>query len=137
VLQDVNPPDPVKPSFNQVNQAEQEKERLINEAQSEYNKLIPRAEGEARQALEQAEGYALNRVNRAEGDAARFDALYSEYRKAPEVTRKRIYLETLNRVLPKAADKIIVDKDLEGVIPLLNLGGMPLPSPQRPPGGGS
>ena len=132
VLQDVNPPDPVKPSFNQVNQAEQEKERLINEAQSEYNKLIPRAEGEALQAIEQAEGYALNRVNRAQGDAARFNALYSEYRKAPEVTRTRIYLETLGNVLPRAGEKIIVDDDLEGIVPLLNLG----PAQALQPSGG-
>ncbi len=135
VLQDVNPPDPVKPSFNQVNQAEQEKERLINEAQSEYNKLIPRAQGEARQAVQQAEGYALDRVNRAQGDAARFNALYSEYRKAPEVTRTRIYLETLSKVLPRAGQKIVLDKNLEGVIPLLNLDGTPL-APAAAPGGG-
>ncbi len=134
VLQDVNPPDPVRPSFNQVNQAEQEKERLINEAQSEYNKLIPRAEGEARQAVQQAEGYALNRVNRAEGDVARFNALYAEYRKAPEVTRKRIYLETMAKVLPQAGQKIVVDDDLEGIVPLLNLGGVS-PVPQASGGG--
>jgi membrane protease subunit HflK len=130
VLQDVNPPDPVKPSFNEVNQAEQERERLINEAQSEYNKVVPRAEGEARQTIQQAEGYALNRVNHAEGNAARFNALYSEYRKAPEVTRKRIYLETLAEALPKAGSKIVVDSELEGVLPLLNLTG------SKPGGGG-
>ncbi|TNF72963.1 MAG: FtsH protease activity modulator HflK, partial [Acidobacteria bacterium] len=114
VLQDVNPPDPVKPSFNEVNQAEQERERLINEAQSEYNKVVPRAEGEARQTIQQAEGYALNRVNRAKGDAARFNALYTEYRRAPEVTRTRIYLETLGEVLPEVGSKIVVGSDLEG-----------------------
>ena len=135
VLQDVNPPDPVRPSFNQVNQAEQEKERLINEAQSEYNKIIPRAEGEARQTIEQAEGYALNRVNRAQGDVARFNALYGEYRKAPEVTRTRIYLETLGNILPAAGQKIVVDKNLENVIPLLNLDGIPLPSSTKDGGG--
>ncbi|MGB6852116.1 MAG: FtsH protease activity modulator HflK [Thermoanaerobaculia bacterium] len=126
VLQDVNPPDPVKPSFNEVNQAEQERERLINEAQSEYNKVVPRAQGEARQTIQQAEGYGLNRVNHAEGNAARFNALYSEYRKAPEVTRTRIYLETLAEALPQAGSKIVVDSDLEGILPLLNLtGGQP------------
>jgi membrane protease subunit HflK len=130
VLQDVNPPDPVKPSFNAVNQAEQEKERLINEAQSEYNKVVPRAEGEARQAIQQAEGYAVDRVNRAGGDAARFNALYIEYRKAPEVTRTRIYLETMGSVLPRAGRKIILGDDLEGVLPLLNL------QRQATPGGG-
>ena len=121
VLQDVNPPDPVKPSFNEVNQAEQERERLINEAQSEYNRVIPRAEGEARQTVQQAEGYALDRVNRSEGDAARFMALYGEYRKAPEVTRTRIYLETMGQIMNQAGKKMIMDEDLEGVLPLLNL----------------
>ena len=123
VLQDVNPPDPVKPSFNEVNQSEQERERMINEAQSEYNKIIPRAEGEARQTIQQAEGYALDRVNRAQGDAARFNSMYSEYRKAPEVTRTRIYLETMNNILPKAGRKVILDEKLEGVLPLMNLDG--------------
>jgi len=121
VLQDVNPPDPVKPSFNEVNQAEQERERLVNEAQSEYNKVVPRAEGEARQAIQQAEGYALDRVNRSQGDAARFNALYAEYRKAPEVTRKRIYLETMGTILNQVGKKLIMDEELEGVLPLLNL----------------
>ena len=121
VLQDVNPPDPVKPSFNEVNQAQQERERLINEAQSEYNQVIPRAKGEALQAIQEAEGYALDRVNRAQGDSARFVALYDAYRKAPEVTRKRIYLETMNKVLPKVERKVIVDDDVRSVLPLLNL----------------
>ncbi len=119
VLQSINPPDPVKPSFNEVNQAEQELERLINEAQSEYNKLIPRAEGEALQTVQQAEGYALDRVNRAEGDAQRFAALYAEYRKAPEVTRKRMYLETMNKVLQQAGRTLVVDDQIEGLTPLL------------------
>jgi len=121
VLQDVNPPDPVKPSFNAVNQAQQEKEKLINEAQSEYNKVIPRAQGEAQQTIQEAEGYALDRVNRAQGDSARFDALYTEYRKAPEVTRKRLYLETMTKVLPKVERKVVVDDGVKGVLPLLNL----------------
>jgi len=121
VLQDVNPPDPVKPSFNEVNQAQQEKEKLINEAQSEYNKVIPRARGEAQQTIQEAEGYALNRVNTARGDSARFVAVYLEYSKAPEVTRQRIYLETMNRILPQMKGKIIVDQDLRSVLPLLNL----------------
>ena len=123
VLQDVNPPDPVKPSFNEVNQSEQERERLINEAQSEYNRVVPRAEGEARQTIQQAEGYALDRVNRSQGDAARFTALYSEYRKAPEVTRKRIYLETMGTVLNQAGKKLVLDEEMQGVLPLLNLQG--------------
>jgi len=128
VLQSINPPERVKPSFNEVNQSEQERERLINEAQSEYNKVVPRAEGEARQTIQQAEGYALDRVNRARGEAARFDSLYAEYRKAPEVTRTRIYLETLGRALPKAGRKVIVDDEIEGMLPLVNLGGMTPPT---------
>ncbi len=121
VLQDVTPPDPVKPAFNAVNQAEQEKVKLINEAQSEYNKVVPRAEGEAQQTILAAEGYALERVNRAKGEANRFESVYEQYRRAPEVTRQRIYLETLNDVLPKTGRKVIVDEDVRGVLPLLNL----------------
>jgi membrane protease subunit HflK len=121
VLQDVNPPDPVKPSFNEVNEAQQERERLINEAQSEYNKVVPRAQGEAEQTIRQAEGYALDRLNRARGDSARFVAFYGAYRRAPEVTRKRIYLETMNEILPRVSQKIIVDDNLKGILPLLNL----------------
>lgn len=121
VLQDVNPPDPVKPSFNEVNQAQQEKEKLINEAQSEYNKVIPRARGEAQQTIQEAEGYALNRVNTARGDSARFVAVFNEYAKAPDVTRRRIYLETMDRILPQVKGKVVVDQDLRSVLPLLNL----------------
>ena len=121
VLQDVNPPDPVKPSFNEVNQAQQEREKLINQAQSEYNKVIPRARGEAQETIQKAEGYALDRVNRSRGDAARFEAMYAEFRKAPEVTRRRIYIETMSRVLPQVQRKVIVDGDLRSVLPLLNL----------------
>ena len=121
VLQDVNPPDPVKPSFNEVNEAQQEKEKLINMAQSEYNKVIPRARGEAMQTISEAEGYAMNRINTARGDSARFVAVYNEYRKAPEVTRQRIYLETMSRILPQVQRKVIIDNDLRSVLPLLNL----------------
>lgn len=124
VLQNVNPPEAVKASFNAVNQAQQEREERINTAQREYNQVIPRAQGEAQQTVERAEGYALDRVNRAEGDAARFTALFEEYRKAPEVTRKRIYLETLGRVLPKAGRKVVVDEEVRGLLPLLNLDGV-------------
>lgn len=132
VLQSVTPPDPVKPSFNEVNQAEQERERLINEAQSQYNQVIPRAEGEARQTIQEAEGYALDRVNRAEGDAARFTSLYEEYRKAPEVTRQRMYLETMNDILPKVGRKLVVDDQVQGLLPLLDLDGV---ASRRPQGG--
>ena len=121
VLQNSAPPDPVKPAFNEVNQAEQDRDTLINEAQARYNQIIPRAKGQARQAIEQSEGYALNRVNRSEGDAARFNALYAEYRKAPEVTRNRIYLETMNTVLPNVGRKLIIDESIEGLVPLLDM----------------
>jgi membrane protease subunit HflK len=124
VLQNVNPPDPVRPSFNEVNQAEQEKETKINQAQSAYNKVIFRAKGEAQQTISNAEGYALDRVNRAKGQATRFDAVYAEYRKAPQVTRRRIYLETMGEVLPKMGNKLILDEGLEGIVPLLDFKGM-------------
>ena len=123
VLQDVNPPDPVKPAFNEVNQAIQEKERAINEAWAEYNKAVPKAKGEAEQAVRAAEGYALERVNNAEGDAKRFDAVYEEYRKAPGVTKKRIYLETLRELLPRLKKKVVLDEKARGVLPLLQLEG--------------
>lgn len=121
ILQDVNPPDPVKPSFNEVNQAQQEKERLINQARAEYNKVIPRARGEASQKIEEAEGYAVQRVNEALGEAERFNAVFAEYQKAPEVTRQRMYLETMNQVLNQLGRKIIMDEQATGVLPLLNL----------------
>jgi modulator of FtsH protease HflK len=121
VLQDVTPPDPVKPSFNAVNEAQQERERLINEAQSEYNQIIPRARGEAEQTIQRAEGYALDRVNRAQGDATRFNEVFAAYALAPEVTRRRMYLETMETVLPKVKQKIVFDDGLKGILPLLNL----------------
>ncbi len=121
VLQDVNPPDPVKPSFNAVNEAQQEKEKLINQAQSEYNREIPKASGEAEQTINEAEGYALDRVNRSQGDASLFNSLYGAYRLAPEVTRNRMYLETMTEVLPQVKSKTIVDDELRGLLPLLNL----------------
>lgn len=125
VLQNVTPPDAVKPSFNEVNQAQQEREQKINAAQSAYNQVVPKAHGEAQQTIQEAEGYALDRVNRAEGDATRFNALYTEYKRAPEVTRKRLYLEAMATVLPKAGRKIIVDEKAKGFIPLLNLDAGP------------
>ncbi|MFP4013893.1 MAG: FtsH protease activity modulator HflK [Chitinispirillaceae bacterium] len=122
VLQDVNPPDPVKPSYNEVNQSEQEKDRMINEAKADYNQIIPRAKGEAESTVRAAEGYALDRINRAKGDAERFDLVYKEYRQAKDVTRRRLYLETLTEVLKNAEKKIIVDEEQKGMIPLLQLG---------------
>lgn len=121
VLQDVNPPDAVKAAFNAVNQAQQEKETLINEAKSEYNKVIPKARGQAQETIQKAEGYATERVNNAQGEVARFNDLYNEYVKAPEVTRKRLYLETMNKVLPKLGNKIITDEKGSNVLPLLQM----------------
>jgi len=126
VLQDVNPPDPVKPSFNEVNQAIQEKERAINEAQAELNKEIPRARGEAEQQVRAAEGYAIERVNRARGEADRFLAIYEEYKKAPDITRKRMYLETLAKVLPRVGTKIVVDDGAKNMTPILQMERNPL-----------
>jgi membrane protease subunit HflK len=121
VLQDVNPPDRVKPSFNEVNEAQQEREKLINQAQAEFNKVIPRARGEAEQMIQEAEGYALERVNMSKGEVARFNVLFGQYRLAKDVTRQRIYLETMNKILPKVGKKLIVDESVKGLIPLLDL----------------
>ena len=122
IFQDVNPPDPVKSSFNEVSEALQEKERKINEAWSEYNQIIPRSRGEAEQMVRAAEGYASERTNMAKGDAGRFTAIYREYARAPVVTRRRLYLETLNEILPKVKRKIIFDDKQKNIVPLLNLG---------------
>ncbi len=121
-LKNVNPPTPVQPSFNEVNQAQQEREKLINLANGNYNREVPRAGGEAERMIREAEGYALQRVNEAEGDAARFRAVFEEYLKAPAVTRRRIYLETLLEVMPKIGSKIIVDDQASQVLPLLQIG---------------
>jgi len=121
IFQDVNPPDPVKPSFNEVNESVQQKETKINQAWSEYNQEIPKAEGEAKQMIQAAEGYATERVNNAEGDATRFKAIYREYARAPLVTRKRLYLEAIAEILPKVKGKYFIDGKLQNILPLLNL----------------
>ena len=120
-LKNINPPKMVQESFNEVNQAQQEKEKLINEARRDYNKVIPLAEGEKDQRIREADGYRLKRINEAEGDVARFNALFTEYSKAPEVTRRRIYIETMQAVLPSIQSKVLVDDELNGLLPLLNL----------------
>jgi membrane protease subunit HflK len=120
-LKNINPPQPVQESFNEVNQAQQEKEKLINEARRDYNKVIPLAEGEKDQRIREADGYRLKRINEAEGDVARFSALLAEYHKAPEVTRRRIYIETLQEVLPGIRSKIILDEQSRGILPFLDL----------------
>lgn len=125
VLQDVNPPDAVKPSFNEVNQAQQEREKLINEARAGYNQIIPRAKGQAQQTMEQAQGFATDRVNRARGDAELFIQVHAAYQRAPEVTRRRMYLETMGKIYPKVKKKIVLDDSLKGVVPLLPLQNTP------------
>ncbi|OGW75276.1 MAG: HflK protein [Omnitrophica bacterium RBG_13_46_9] len=122
-LQDVNPPDEVKPSFNEVNEAKQEKEKVINQAWEEYNKLIPKARGEAEKTIKEAEGYALNRINRAKGDAVKFIDTWEAYKGAKEVTKKRLYLEAMNEILPKAGKKFVVDSEQKSILPLLDLNG--------------
>jgi len=121
-LLDVNPPDKVKPAFNEVNEAKQEKEKMINQAWEAYNKAIPRAKGEAERTIREAEGYALDKINRARGEAERFLFTLNEYKKAPEITQKRLYLETLNEILPKAGYKYIIDPRQSSILPLLDIG---------------
>jgi membrane protease subunit HflK len=120
-FQDVNPPDPVKAAFNEVNEAEQQKESLIFQAREQYNREVPKARGVARSAIQQAEGYAIERTNKARGETNRFLALYTEYRKAPEVTRQRLYLETLEKILPKLDEVYVMDQAGAGALPLLQL----------------
>ena len=120
-LKNVNPPIQVQASFNEVNQSQQEKQRSINVASGEYNKVIPRARGEASRLIAETQGYAQKRINEAEGDAALFTAVFAQYQKAPEVTRQRIFLETMSEVLPKVSRKVIVDDKGQQVLPLLQL----------------
>jgi membrane protease subunit HflK len=121
-LLDVNPPDEVKPAFNEVNEAKQERERMINEAWEAYNKAVPRARGEALRTIRQAEGYHLDKVNRAEGESDRFLAVWQAYKKAPEITKTRLYLENMTRILPRAKDKYIMDPQQRSILPFLDLG---------------
>jgi len=125
-FQDVNPPESVKAAFNEVNEAEQEKESLIFQAREQYNREVPKASGVAKSAILEAEGYALERINQAKGEAGRFLALHTEYRKAPEVTRERLYLETLETILPRLEEIYIMDQKGSGALPLL-----PLRSPKE------
>lgn len=121
-MKKTNVPEPVQPSFNEVNQAIQEKEQLIYQAREDYNKAIPAARGEAERTVKAAEGFALDRINRAKGDASRFKSLYAEYAKAKDITRRRLYLESLRDLIPKMGPKFIVDSDQKNLLPLLNLG---------------
>ncbi|MBT8341343.1 MAG: FtsH protease activity modulator HflK [Desulfatitalea sp.] len=121
-LKRTNVPPSVQPSFNEVNQAIQEKEKMIYQAKEDFNKAIPAARGEAERTIKEAEGYALDRINSAKGDTARFKSLYAEYTKAKDVTRRRLYLEALKNLLPKLGPKYIVDSDQNNLLPLLNIG---------------
>lgn len=120
-MKKTNVPGPVQSSFNEVNQAVQEKEQMIYKAKEDYNKAIPAARGEAERTIQAAEGYALDRTNRAKGDAARFKAVYKEYIKAKDVTKKRLYLETMQTLFPKLSHKYIIDSEQKNFLPLLNL----------------
>jgi len=131
-LKDSAPPEQVRPSFNEVNQAEQERDRLQNKARAQYNRQIFKARGEAKQVIQAAEGYAVERVNKAKGETERFDDLREEYARAPEVTRTRLYLETMNDVLPRAGRKIYLDEGARSLLPLL----MPIDAGAAMPGGG-
>lgn len=122
-LQDVNPPEHVKPSFNEVNEADQDMKRLVNEAEESYNREVPKARGDAKKMLEEAQGYAVERVNLAQGEASRFLAILKEYKGGPEVTRRRMYLETMQEVLPKVTEIYVVDGDKGGILPFLDVRG--------------
>ena len=125
-FKNVKPPEPVQPSFNEVNRAQQDRENVINLANGEYNKAVPKARGEADQRIRAAEGYRFKRINEAEGDVTAFNQVLEQYLKAPEVTRARIYLETMAEVLPQAKQQIIVDDSVQQILPLL--------APPSPPG---
>jgi membrane protease subunit HflK len=124
-LKNVNPPSQVQASFNEVNKAQQDRENAINIANGEYNKVIPKAKGEADQTIRAAEGYRFKRVNEAEGDAAAFTAVLHEYVKSPEITRTRLYLETISEILPQIGQKIIVDESMRQLLPILPLSTKP------------
>jgi len=133
-LQDVTPPDPVKPAFNEVNESRQDKERTINKAQEQANREIPKARGVATQSISEAEGYALERVNRAEGEATRFEAILGEYQGAPQVTRRRLYLEAMTNLLADMKALYIVDRDQKAMVPWLPLesGAQPSAEGRKP-----
>ncbi len=124
-LKNVNPPSQVQGSFNEVNKAQQDRENAINVANGDYNKAVPKAKGEADQTIRGAEGYRFKRVNEAEGDVASFSAMLAQYTKAPEITRTRLYLETMGEILPQVGQKIIFDESLRQLLPILPLSNKP------------
>jgi membrane protease subunit HflK len=127
-LKNINPPGPVQASFNDVNNAQQEKQRSVNLATGEYNRVIPRARGEADKLISEAQGYASKRINEANGDVTYFNDMLAQYLKAPDVTRTRLYLETMGEVLPRMGRKLIIDKDSSWLVPFV------LPTQMNPPG---
>ena len=122
-LLDINPPDRVKPAFNEVNEADQDKKRLVNEAEETYNRVIPKARGSAKQIVEEAHGYAVQRLNQAKGETNRFNAIVAEYINAKEVTRRRMYLEAMQDILPGVEHVYVMDKGGRNVLPFLDLSG--------------
>lgn len=120
-LQGLVPPGPVSDSFNEVNRAKQEQEAMINEARKDYNKVIYQAEGTAKRIIKEAEGYAIERVNEAKGDVESFNNVSKEYKKSPQITKDRLYIETMQEVLSKIPNKTIIDSKLDNFLPLLNM----------------
>ena len=128
-LLDINPPEQVKPAFNEVNEADQDMKRLVNEAEETYNKVIPKARGSAKQIVEEAHGYAAERINRANGETNRFKAIVKEYQGAEEVTRQRLYLEAMEDILPRVEHVYVMDKSQQNILPLFDLTRKPLKEP--------
>ncbi len=121
-LRNIVPPiGSVQDSFEDVNKAQQDMNRLINEGKEEYNRLIPKARGEADKIIQEAYGYQAERVNQAKGDVARFNAVYEEYRKNKDVTRSRLYIEMMEDIFNNTDKTDLIDKNLENFIPLKNL----------------
>ncbi len=133
-FQDINPPDQVKPAFNEVNEADQDMKRLVNEAEETYNRVIPKAAGDAKKIIEEAYGYQAQRINNAQGETQRFLDILKEYKAAPDVTRKRMYLETMKDILPGVQSVYVIDKDQQAPIPLLNLTSASALAPPQAPG---
>ena len=122
-FQDINPPDPVKPAFNEVNEADQDMKRLVNEAEETYNRVIPKASGDAKKIIQEVVRLCCSRVNEAKGETGGFHDILKEYKNAPDVTRRRMYLETMQEILPNVASVYVIDKDQQSPLPLLNLTG--------------
>ena len=119
-LQDVNPPDVVKPSFNEVNEAKQEQEKAINQAERAYNEVIPEARGKAEKLITESRGLAISLLNKAKGDAQKFALELKEFRRAPEITKKRLYLDAMEKIFETQEDIVIIDKQVKGMLPIFS-----------------